>query len=244
MTGFLSRCLPRRQPSGRGAHTGPDPTRTAPSQLASTWEGTRAAEVLQKEGIQCNMTLLFCFAQAVACAEVGATLVSPFVGRIRDWYLKHSDKDEFEPEEDPGVVSVRTIYNYYKKFGYPTIVMGASFRNTGEVLALAGCDRLTISPKLLKQLKESTCVPPPFPCCVPGLMRAPSPAAPGSEDVPRKLSVEAAAGAYEAGKVHMDEKAFRYALNEDAMATEKLAEGIRKFAADFKKLEDTVKQRV
>ena len=180
--------------------------------LASTWEGIRTAEQIQKEGIHCNLTLLFSFAQAVACAEAGVQLVSPFVGRIFDWYKANTDKKEYAPAEDPGVISVTKIYNYYKKFGYKTEVMGASFRNIGEITELAGCDLLTISPKLLDELRTS--------------------AAP----VPRKLS-EAAAHASDIEQIHLDERTFRWMHNEDAMATDKLADGIRKFAADTVKLE-------
>ena len=183
--------------------------------IASTWEGIKAAEELEKEGIHCNLTLLFSFAQAVACAEAGVQLISPFVGRILDWY-KASTGEDYTAETDPGVVSVREIYTYYKKFGYKTEVMGASFRNTGEITALAGCDLLTIGPGLLQQLQEST------------------------EEVPRVLSPEIAADA-DLEKVSFDEKSFRFALNDDAMATEKTAEGIRKFSIDIVKLEDLVK---
>lgn len=179
--------------------------------IASTWEGVRAAEVLQREGINCNMTLLFSLVQAVACAEAGAKLISPFVGRILDWYKKSTGKD-YAPADDPGVVSVRNIYAYYKKFGHPTEVMGASFRNVGEILELAGCDLLTISPSLLGELKNST---------------AP---------VERKLSPEIAKSG-EAERLHIDEKSFRWLMNEDAMATEKTAEGIRLFNADALKME-------
>lgn len=185
--------------------------------MASTWEGIRAAETLEKEGIHTNMTLLFNFAQAVAAADAGATLISPFVGRILDWHKKSSGKD-FDPENDPGVISVRKIYNHYKAHGYSTIVMGASFRSPGEVLALSGCDRLTISPAILSALQEMT------------------------DLVPIHLSVEGAknvAGA--TAKVSFTEATFRWAMNEDAMATEKLAEGIRGFAADLVKLEDFLK---
>jgi transaldolase len=182
--------------------------------VASTWEGIRAAEALETEGIHCNMTLLFSFAQAVACADAGVTLVSPFVGRIYDWYRKR-DGIDYAPQEDPGVLSVQRIYAYYKKFGYPTEVMGASFRSTGQVLALAGCDLLTISPELLEQLRGS------------------------QEPVQRRLDPQRAReGAID--RVRFDEKHFRWALNEDAMATEKLAEGIRLFAADVLKLEALV----
>jgi transaldolase len=186
--------------------------------IATTWEGVRAAEVLQKEGIQCNMTLLFSMAQAVACAEAGARLISPFVGRILDWYKKSAGKD-FAPAEDPGVLSVKEIYGYYKKFGHQTEVMGASFRNKGEILELAGCDLLTISPQLLGELKAST------------------------EPVERKLSPETAKKS-SIEKLALDEKKFRWLFNENAMATEKTAEGIRLFNADAMKLADFIKQRV
>ena len=183
--------------------------------IASTWEGIKAAEELEKEGIHCNLTLLFSFAQAVACAEAKVQLISPFVGRILDWYKASTGKD-YQGDEDPGVQSVREIYTYYKKFGYKTEVMGASFRNTGEILCLAGCDLLTIAPKLLAELQAST------------------------ETVERALSPDAAAAA-DLKKISFDEKSFRLALNEDAMATEKTAQGIRGFAADIVKLEDLVK---
>ena len=180
--------------------------------LAATWEGIRAAERLERERIHCNMTLLFSFAQAAACADVGVTLISPFVGRIYDWHRQARKVDDIPIEEDPGVASVVRIYNYYKKHGYRTQVMGASFRKTGQILALAGCDLLTIAPDLLQKLA----------------------AAPGSVD--RKLSVEKAQ-ADSPAKLELDEKAFRWLHNEDAMATEKLAEGIRRFAADAARLE-------
>eukprot|EP01012_Entosiphon_sulcatum_P057022 TRINITY_DN80736_c0_g1_i1.p1 TRINITY_DN80736_c0_g1~~TRINITY_DN80736_c0_g1_i1.p1 ORF type:complete len:330 (-),score=75.57 TRINITY_DN80736_c0_g1_i1:93-1055(-) len=186
--------------------------------IASTWEGIRAAEILEKENIHCNLTLLFGFAQAVACAEAGVTLISPFVGRILDWYKKAENR-EFSPSEDPGVKSVSTIYNYYKKYGYNTIVMGASFRNIGEIKELAGCDFLTISPQLLQELKDSKDV------------------------LQRKLSPETAKDA-NIEKVHMDEKTFRWELNQDAMATEKLAEGIRNFSKDTRKLEAILRQKL
>jgi transaldolase len=185
--------------------------------LASTWEGIKAAELLQKEKINCNLTLLFSFAQAVACAEAKVQLVSPFVGRILDWYKKSTGKD-YAPTEDPGVISVTQIYTYYKKFGHKTEVMGASFRNKGEITELAGCDLLTISPSLLGELKAST------------------------DALPRKLDPANAAGA-DVKKVTFDEKGFRFALNEDAMATEKTSEGIRVFAADIVKLEGLIKQK-
>lgn len=187
--------------------------------LSSTWEGVEAAKILEKEGIHCNMTLLFAFAQAVACAEAGVTLISPFVGRIFDWYVKNTGQKEFKPEDDPGVKSVTQIYNYYKKFGYKTVVMGASFRNMGQITELAGCDLLTISPSLLDKLKQST------------------------ETVSQKLSVEEAKK-LDIEKISLDEKKFRWLLNEDAMATDKLAEGIRKFAADAVKLEDMIKSEL
>ncbi|CAO2583878.1 TALDO1 [Lemmus lemmus] len=179
--------------------------------LSSTWEGIQAGKELEEQhGIHCNMTLLFSFAQAVACAEAGVTLISPFVGRILDWHVANTDKKSYEPQEDPGVKSVTKIYNYYKKFGYKTIVMGASFRNTGEIKALAGCDFLTISPKLLGELlKDNTKLAP-------------------------VLSVKAGKAK---GPIHLDEKAFRWLHNEDQMAVEKLSDGIRKFAADAIKLE-------
>ncbi|MFM7759582.1 MAG: transaldolase [Burkholderiaceae bacterium] len=182
--------------------------------IASTWEGICAAKVLQQEGIRCNMTLLFSLPQAIACAEAGAQLISPFVGRIYDWYKKANGVD-YSGVDDPGVQSVQRIYTYYKKFGYRTEVMGASFRNTSQILELAGCDLLTISPELLQSLSEN---------------EAP---------VARKLSAEQAARA-DMEKISLDEKAFRLALNEDAIATEKLAEGIRLFCADSVKLEQLV----
>lgn len=185
--------------------------------IASTWEGIQAAKVLEEEHqIHCNLTLLFSFSQAVACAEAGVTLISPFVGRILDWHLAHNKGMTYQPAEDPGVLSVRAIYNYYRKFGYKTIVMGASFRNIGEILELAGCDYLTISPSLLKELQASAHV------------------------VERRLSPEQAKRDDKISKVTLDEKAFRWQLNEDAMATEKLAEGIRKFAADVVELENKI----
>jgi transaldolase len=176
--------------------------------LASTWEGIRAAEVLQKEGIDCNLTLLFNKAQAIACADAGVFLISPFVGRILDWHVKTSGKT-FSAQEDPGVVSVRAIYDYYKSNGINTIVMGASFRNTGEIEALAGCDRLTISPALLEELD----------------------AADGTLE--RELAPEKVA---KVSPIKIDEKTFRWMMNEDPMATEKLSEGIRGFAKDLQEL--------
>ncbi len=183
--------------------------------LASTWEGIRAAEVLERQGIHCNMTLLFSFAQAVACAEAGVTLISPFVGRIYDWHKQARKVEDIALEEDPGVASVTRIYHYYKKHGYPTQVMGASFRKAGQITALAGCDLLTIAPDLLDKLSK----------------------APG--ELPRKLSVEEAKR-HNPAKIHLDEKSFRWMHNEDAMATEKLAEGIRRFDADARKLEKLI----
>lgn len=187
--------------------------------LASTWEGIRAAEILQKDGIDCNLTLLFNLAQAVACAKAGAFLISPFVGRILDWYKK-STGQEYTAETDPGVVSVRSIYAYYKAHGHSTIVMGASFRNTGEIEALAGCDRLTIAPALLDQLAKDTGT----------LARVLDPAKAAAATKPPALAV--------------DEASFRWALNEDAMATEKLAEGIRGFAADLGKLKAMIGTKI
>ena len=182
--------------------------------IASTWEGIRACEVLQKEGISCNLTLLFSLAQAVACAEAKATLISPFVGRILDWYKKSTGKD-YTAAEDPGVVSVKEIYAYYKKFGHGTEVMGASFRNVGEITELAGCDLLTISPQLLGELKASTAP----------LARKLSP------EIAKQSSIE---------NLAIDEKQFRWLLNENQMATEKTAEGVRQFNADAMKLEQFI----
>ena len=182
--------------------------------IASTWEGINAAEQLQKEGIKCNLTLMFSLVQAVRCAEAKVQLISPFVGRIYDWYKAHEKRDYTGPE-DPGVQSVKEIYNYYKKFGHKTEVMGASFRNVGQIRELAGCDALTISPELMKELAESY------------------------EPIERKLDPEKAKSA-KIDKLELDEKKFRWLLNENAMATEKLSEGIRKFAADIVKLEKVV----
>jgi len=182
--------------------------------IASTWEGIRAAEELEKEDIHCNLTLLFSFAQAIACAEAKVRLISPFVGRIMDWH-KAKTGQEFSPSEDPGVQSVTRIYNYYKKYDYATEVMGASFRNIGEITELAGCDLLTISPKLLDQLQET------------------------KGEIQRKLS-KASAVASPDERVTLNESAFRWELNEDACATEKLSEGIRRFAADTEKLESFI----
>jgi transaldolase len=184
--------------------------------IAATWEGIKAAETLEKEGINCNLTLLFGFCQAVACAEAGAFLISPFVGRILDWYKKQ-EGIEYTAETDPGVLSVKGIYQYYKKFGYKTIVMGASFRNTGEIEQLAGCDRLTIGPNFLDDLqKDESALTQQL-----------------SADMPLPDKLE---------KISMDEKTFRWHLNEDAMATEKLAEGIRNFSKDLVLLEKYVSQ--
>ena len=178
--------------------------------IASTWQGIRAAEILEKEGINCNLTLLFSEAQARACAEAGVYLISPFVGRILDWYKANSDKKEYAPAEDPGVISVTKIYNYYKEYGYNTVVMGASFRNAGEITELAGCDRLTIAPALLKELQENSTV------------------------LVRKLEYK---GEVKAKPQPLTEAEFYWQHNSDAMAVEKLAEGIRKFAVDQEKLE-------
>lgn len=187
--------------------------------IAATWEGVKAAEILEKEGITCNLTLIFSIAQAIACAEAGCTLISPFVGRIMDWYKKDKGVDGFPGPEDPGVLSVTEIYNYYKKHGYNTIVMGASFRNTDEITELTGCDRLTISPGLLDKLADS------------------------KEKIEAKLDAEKAV-TMDIPKIDMDEKNFRWMLNEDPMATEKLAQGIRSFAADIVKLEDIIKSKM
>lgn len=186
--------------------------------VASTWEGIRAAEILEREGIHCNLTLLFSFAQAVACAEAKVQLISPFVGRILDWYKKSTGKD-FAAADDPGVQSVKEIYAYYKTFGYKTEVMGASFRNVGEIIELAGCDLLTISPSLLGELKGS------------------------DKPLERKLSPEKTRDA-KIEKISLDEKKFRWMFNENAMATEKTSEGIRMFNADAMKLEQFVKQKL
>ncbi|GAB3410272.1 transaldolase [Massilia agilis] len=180
--------------------------------IASTWEGIRAAEILEREGIRCNLTLLFSLCQAIACAQANVQLISPFVGRIYDWYKKSTGID-YQGADDPGVQSVKRIYQYYRKFGYKTEVMGASFRNTSQILELAGCDLLTISPDLLQKLADA------------------------SGTVERKLSPDAGAAIE---KIAMDEKTFRFMLNEDAMATEKLAEGIRAFCADSGKLKQMI----
>ncbi|MCK4935157.1 MAG: transaldolase [Simkaniaceae bacterium] len=185
--------------------------------LAATWEGVLAARQLEKEGIHCNMTLMFNLAQAIACAESKATLISPFVGRIFDWHKKAEGKDSYPGDEDPGVISVTQIYNYYKKFGHKTQIMGASFRNSEEILELAGCDLLTIAPKFLKELTDA------------------------EGAVPCKLTPEFAKKS-DLKEISVDEKTFRWMLNEDAMATEKLSEGIRNFAKDTVKLETLIKQ--
>jgi transaldolase len=183
--------------------------------IAATWEGIKAAEVLEKEDINCNLTLLFGFGQAIACAEAGAFLISPFVGRILDWFKKNEGA-EYTSENDPGVLSVKRIYQYYKKYEYKTIVMGASFRNVGEIEALAGCDRLTIGPNFLDELMDN------------------------QDQLDRKLSPDMDIPA-DMDKIDMNEKVFRWMLNEDAMATEKLAEGIRNFSKDLIKLEEYVR---
>ena len=185
--------------------------------IASTWEGIRAGEILEHEGIHCNLTLMFGFAQARACAEAGVTLISPFVGRIMDWYKNKSGQGDIPPEQDPGVLSVRRIYRYYKEHGYLTTVMGASFRNAGEIVALAGCDRLTIGPNFLEELQAGT-----------GLLE-------------RRLQYD---GAIMPRPASMTEAEFRWAMNEDAMATEKLAEGIRGFTADQIRLEALLAQHL
>lgn len=186
--------------------------------IASTWEGIKAAEILEQEGINCNLTLLFGFSQAVACAEAKVFLISPFVGRILDWYKKNEGK-EFPAEEDPGVLSVTNIYRYYKKFAYQTIIMGASFRNKGEIEQLAGCDRLTIGPNFLDELSKDH--------------------SPLSQKLYSDMSQSD-----EIDQLHLDEKTFRFMLNEDPMATEKLAEGIRNFSNDLIKLENFIKERI
>ena len=185
--------------------------------IASTWQGIRAAEILEKEGINCNLTLLFSEAQARACAEAGVYLISPFVGRILDWYKANSDKKEYAPAEDPGVISVTKIYNYYKEYGYNTVVMGASFRNVGEITELAGCDRLTIAPALLKELQEN------------------------STALVRKLEYK---GEVKAKPQPLTEAEFYWQHNSDAMAVEKLADGIRKFAVDQEKLESMLSTKL
>ena len=196
-------------------HLGMDTSRVL-IKIASTWEGIRAAEQLEKEGIHCNLTLLFSYIQAAACADAGAFLISPFVGRILDWHLAATGRDAFPAAEDPGVQSVTRIYNYYKANGYKTVVMGASFRNTGEIEMLAGCDRLTISPALLQELEND------------------------SGALTRQLSAEGAKSSDRPGDI--DERLFRWESNEDAMATEKLADGIRRFTNDQIELENRVRR--
>lgn len=187
--------------------------------IASTWEGIKAAEILEKEGIHCNLTLLFGIHQAIACAEAGVTLISPFVGRILDWYKKDTGKDSYPAEEDPGVLSVTEIYNYYKKFGYKTEVMGASFRNLGEITELAGCDLLTIAPKFLAELQSST------------------------EELPRKLDAKKAA-AMDIKKISMDKATFEKMHAEDKMASDKLDEGIKGFSKALENLEELLTERL
>ena len=187
--------------------------------IASTWEGIRAAEQLEREGIHCNLTLLFSLAQAAACAEAKVQLISPFVGRILDWFKASTGRDSYPPAEDPGVISVTQIYAYYRKFGYSTEVMGASFRNKEEILELAGCDLLTIGPSLLEQLQSET------------------------GDVPRKLDPSTAKEST-IERIPVDQSAFRWQFNEDAMATEKLSDGIRRFAADTRKLATLIEQKL
>ncbi|MCD6025837.1 MAG: tal [Solimicrobium sp.] len=182
--------------------------------IASTWEGIQAAEILEKQGIRCNMTLLFCLEQAIACAQAGVQLISPFVGRIYDWYKKNTGL-EYSAENDPGVLSVKQIYNYYRKFGFVTEIMGASFRNTGQIIELAGCDLLTISPDLLQKLSES------------------------DEAVPIRLDKQTAA-ASKFTELKLTEASFRLAVNNNAMAAEKLSEGIRLFCSDTVKLEELI----
>jgi transaldolase len=187
--------------------------------LASTWEGIKAAEVLEKEGIHCNMTLMFSLVQAIAAAEAKATLISPFVGRILDWHLKNEGKTSIPPADDPGVHSVHTIFNYYKKFGYKTQIMGASFRNTGEILELAGCDLLTIAPKLLEELQTTL------------------------GTVPKKLDADKAK-LLDTQKIEFDEGKYRYLFNNEQMAVEKLSEGIRNFSKDLIKLEKFLDEKI
>lgn len=187
--------------------------------IASTWEGIQAARILEQEGINTNLTLLFSLPQAVAAAEAGAFLISPFVGRILDWHVARGDRKSFTPDEDPGVISVTRIWHYFRRHGHATVVMGASFRNVGEIEALAGCDRLTISPALLDELSRDT-----------GTLAR------------RLQSGQTTAATPDIARLEMDEKRFRWMMNEDAMATEKLAEGIRSFVADQRKLEELLKQ--
>lgn len=186
--------------------------------IASTWEGIKAAEQLEKEGIHCNLTLLFCFAQAIACAEAGVTLISPFVGRIMDWHKAKEGVDSIPPEEDPGVKSVTKIFNYFKYYGYDTEVMGASFRNAGEIKMLSGCDLLTISPQLLEELQND------------------------QSDLPRMLDTSNPTNP-ECEKISLDEKSFRWMHNENAMAVEKLSEGIRNFTMDTNRLSSYIQEK-
>ena len=189
--------------------------------IAATWEGIKAAEVLERDfNITCNLTLVFHLYQAVACAEAGITLISPFVGRIMDWYKKQQGVDRFKPEEDPGVISVTQIYNYYKKYGFNTIVMGASFRNIEEIQQLAGCDRLTIAPALLDELIAK------------------------NDSMEMKLDATASALMKDITKIDITEQTFRWNMNENPMATEKLAEGIRSFAADIVQLEAIIQKKI
>jgi transaldolase len=187
--------------------------------IASTWEGIKAAEELSKQGIHCNMTLLFSMPQAIACADAGVQLISPYVGRILDWHMKHTPDKPLLPAEEPGVLLVKNIFKYYKKFGYKTEIMAASFRNMGEIVELSGCDLLTISPELLKELESS------------------------EGKLERKLTPDTIKEP-DLKKIEMDEKTFRWMMNEDAMATEKLAEGIRKFTADLVNLENIISKRL
>jgi transaldolase len=187
--------------------------------IAATWEGIRAAEFLSQEGIHCNMTLLFSLPQAVACADSNVQLISPFVGRVLDWYKKNQGIQEIDPDKEPGVILVKNIFDYYKKFNYKTEIMAASFRNTGEILALAGCDLLTISPELLQELEQT------------------------EGTVEKKLTPEKAKNS-QISKIELDEKEFRWLMNQDAMATEKLSEGIRKFTDDLVKLEEIILKKL
>eukprot|EP00127_Corallochytrium_limacisporum_P002222 Clim_evm10s109 gene=Clim_evmTU10s109 len=187
--------------------------------LASTWEGIQVGKQLESEGIHVNMTLLFSLEQAIAAAEAGATLISPFVGRILDWHKANTEKKEYTKDDDPGVLSVRSIFNYYKKHGYNTIVMGASFRNTNEIEGLAGCDFLTISPKLLEELSND------------------------NGELEKALDVEDAKK-FNVSKIDIDEKTFRFGINENPMANDKLSDGIRRFAADQRKLESMIKEKI
>jgi transaldolase len=196
---------------------GVDPNRIL-IKVASTWEGIKAAEQLTKENIHCNLTLLFSLPQAIACAEANIQLISPFVGRVLDWYKKNQPTQQYSPANEPGVVLVKNIYNYYKKFGYKTEIMGASFRNTGEILELSGCDLMTIAPSLLSELEKTE-----------GTLEQKLP------EKGKEANIE---------KVHLDEKKFRWMMNEDAMATEKLSEGIRRFTEDILKLNDIIKSKL